>query len=283
MKNIACVILNYNDYRTTINLVKRIKDYKIFDKILIVDNKSTNDSFKKIKEKFLNENKIVVISSPKNGGYGYGNNFGVNYAYAHFKSKYVVISNPDVSFTNDAVKKLIDVAENTNAAIVSGVQNINRIAIKDKAWKIPSAFESVFLNTKFSEFFKKDIYYPEKYFNSELSEVECVPGAMFLLDVNKFLKVGGYDEDFFLYYEETCLGIKLKRKSFKTFLVNDVKYDHLHSVSIDQSIPQISKQYLLLNKSKDILMKKYLGAGKLTRTFSNVLFKINLKIIKHKK
>lgn len=42
---INCVILNYNDAGTVENLVRRIKDYRCLDRIVVVDNASTDDSW----------------------------------------------------------------------------------------------------------------------------------------------------------------------------------------------------------------------------------------------
>lgn len=44
MNKVTCLILNYNDVVTTINMVKKIVDYKHLDNILIVDNASTDNS-----------------------------------------------------------------------------------------------------------------------------------------------------------------------------------------------------------------------------------------------
>ena len=52
------VVLNYNDYKTTIKLIKMIKNYKSIDLIVIVDNCSTDKSYKKINEYYL----VVSIS-----------------------------------------------------------------------------------------------------------------------------------------------------------------------------------------------------------------------------
>ena len=54
-----------------------------------MDNKSTDFSFEKLK-KFQTE-KIRVISSEKNGGYGYGNNIGIKYAKDFLKIRYILI------------------------------------------------------------------------------------------------------------------------------------------------------------------------------------------------
>ena len=49
-KNNAIIILNYNDSQTVIDYVNLIKDYKSIDKILIVDNCSTDNSYEILKE-----------------------------------------------------------------------------------------------------------------------------------------------------------------------------------------------------------------------------------------
>ena len=74
----ACVILNYNDYENTIKIVQVLKQYKSITYIVVIDNASTDDSFN-----MLMQNKpgnTTVIRTSINGGYGYGNNVGVNYA-----------------------------------------------------------------------------------------------------------------------------------------------------------------------------------------------------------
>ena len=50
MKKVGFLIINYNDYKTTIKLLENIKNYKILDLIVIVDNNSNDDSVKEIKK-----------------------------------------------------------------------------------------------------------------------------------------------------------------------------------------------------------------------------------------
>lgn len=66
---VGCVVLNYNDSKTTIELINRIGKMTSIDVIVIVDNNSTDDSFSVLKQ-YASE-KIHVIQSDKNGGYGY--------------------------------------------------------------------------------------------------------------------------------------------------------------------------------------------------------------------
>ena len=66
------VILNYNDYETTLKCLQPILDYKNIDYIIVVDNCSTNDSYDQL-AKHRND-RWVLLRSPSNGGYAKGNN-----------------------------------------------------------------------------------------------------------------------------------------------------------------------------------------------------------------
>ena len=57
------VILNYNDYENTIKMIEQIKDYRCLNKIIIVDNCSTDESVSKITP-FLNK-KIILLEAKK--------------------------------------------------------------------------------------------------------------------------------------------------------------------------------------------------------------------------
>ena len=78
--HVVFLILNYNSYIDTIKLADELLSFKsqYFDySILIVDNKSTNDSFNNLSDRYQSEKQVKVISTNCNGGYAKGNNFGL--------------------------------------------------------------------------------------------------------------------------------------------------------------------------------------------------------------
>ena len=75
---VATIIVNYNDVEETIKYVKEITNYNCINRIVVVDNLSTTiGAFESLK--ILESEKVKVIQSDKNGGYDYGNNFGIRY------------------------------------------------------------------------------------------------------------------------------------------------------------------------------------------------------------
>ena len=82
---INCVILNFNDGETVSRLVHMIHDYDYLEKIVLVDNHSTDDSWEQLQ--VLKDEKVDLIRTEKNGGYGYGK-YGYGYGkYGYGKEK----------------------------------------------------------------------------------------------------------------------------------------------------------------------------------------------------
>ena len=91
------------------SISKEIQFMNSIDKIVVVDNCSTDNSYVQLKE-FENE-KIHVVQSEKNGGYGYGNNIGID--YLKNLVDYIIVANPDVVFKEsvDTISRIIFVTK----------------------------------------------------------------------------------------------------------------------------------------------------------------------------
>ena len=270
---IACVIVNYNDAKKTIALLKQNCDYKSLNHIIIVDNCSTDNSYASLKQ--FETNNIIVLQAEKNKGYGAGNNFGIKYAKDILHCDVAIIANPDVSFTEACVKRIARIfSEDRDAAVVSAVQlKPDGTPFYSTSWKIPSANEYIF-----SALFILGKLYSKlmKYAENSSAVVDCVSGAFLAVDINKFLSVGGYDERIFLYCEETMLGIKLKRAGFKTLLLTDETYVHHHAVSTQKSIPSAVKRRTLLLNSRLFVLREYMNVSESKLCIAKFCYKIAL-------
>ena len=278
LMKLTCQILNYNDAMHVIGLIEKIRKYRCIDYILVIDNCSKDNSYSLLSKRYMGCNNIIIVKTEANRGYGAGNNYGVKFAYYKLNSDYVLLVNSDVSFTEEVLNQMVSTLKNANnVGICSPTQIVNGNIIKDRAWKIPTKNEYIFSGTKLADLLSMNSLYPDSYFKREKSYVDCVPGAMLLLDSVKFLDVGGYDEKMFLYCEETTIGFKMKTSGYKTVLLNNYFYEHLQSSSIKKAIPDVINQRRLIYKNRLIFLHDYLKANAFYMYLAKGVYKHILK------
>lgn len=251
--SVSCIILNYNDADTTIRLIDHSQNFDVFDKLIVVDNKSTDDSRERLLP-YANDH-VHVISSDKNGGYGYGNNVGLKYARDILQSEFCVIANPDVLFENEAVAALLNFIENNDSCAIAACAQ--KGGARFSAWKETGlwgdlVFNSILLNRLF-----QPRYYPASFFDQDVCNVYAVSGCFFMARLDALFDIGLYDEEFFLYEEEKCIAHKLKEKGWQTFLLTKYDYVHDHSVSIGKSIKGYGHAKKIVLESNLKYLRKY--------------------------
>ena len=271
---LGLVILNYNDYKTTIDLISHVKNYNEIDCIVVVDNKSTNNSFEMLKK--ANDNTWHLIASPQNKGYAFGNNIGIKYLIDNFDVDIIGIVNPDIKFSNEFVYKIKKSFEKyyKEYAIITGLQLKPDGSISNRAfWKelnfkrllmsnspILSKFDDVFNN-----YIKKKL---EE--NKEIITVQVVEGCCFFINANDMKKIGFFDENTFLFCEEDILAKKIKELNKKIGVNKNITFIHNHSTTIRKVFSQIRVTKLIL-KSKKYLLNNYIT----NNVIAKVLFKIS--------
>lgn len=240
---IGCVVLNYNDAKTTAVFLKEIQFMNSIDKIVVVDNCSTDNSYVQLKE-FENE-KIHVVQSEKNGGYGYGNNIGID--YLKNLVDYIIVANPDVVFEESVVLKMKDAFDENTAIVAPLTLKPDKKRQLPEAWKVPTVkdyflFSSKILNKKY-----RPMWYAKEYLQNGIVNVDCVQGSFFMIRTD-ILPNKLYDENIFLFFEESCIGKYFKDKGMTTKLLIDESYIHNHSVSINKSFnSEVKKRKITLD------------------------------------
>lgn len=247
------VVLNYNDYNTTLNFIEMALKNKLIEKIVVVDNCSTDHSYQLLKKEI--SERVDVIKTKKNGGYAYGNNWGCKYAIKKYNPKILFISNPDVEFTNDVLKKMQD-----TLSVYEGLAVVAPIVKQGyNVWKIPGfigTIESLFLiwfNLDKRNIKKKLIHSPE-----EVVRVGVVEGSFFAIKVDVYEEIEGFDERTFLYYEENILAKKLESKGYYEAVLRDYRYNHFHSVSIKKNYKSKRRAYKNFYYSIKLYLDEYL-------------------------
>ncbi len=271
------VVLNYNDSESVIDYVNRIISYESIEHIVIVDNKSTDNSYDKMKSVFRDHPKVDLLQTEKNGGYGFGNNRGVEFLVKNYDSEYIAITNPDVFYEEGALRECERFLYEHNDYCVAAPRMKN---IKGNyemcSWKLPSWIE---LAAHSSVFLSRLIPMKYEVFEScenEIEQVDCVSGAMLCINTNLFMKCNMYDEGMFLYYEETLLAIKLRKAGYKSALLCPYSYVHYHSVSISKTFKSKFSKQMLMHTSQKYLLRNYYSLNILQRIIADVIMGVSV-------
>lgn len=272
MRNqVGVVVLNYNDANTTIKLIDTIKKYNAISKIVAVDNCSPDGSFEMIKANFEESKKIDVIRCTCNGGYGYGNNEGIRWIRKKYGIGQIIICNPDVTFEEETIIAMSSfLSDFEDAAVVAPImRNPKGEKQTITAWSIPTYLQySMFASTILRQFCKSFFVDHSVLNKTEPVEVGCVAGSMLMIDCDRLGDSTIYDENIFLYCEETVLGIRVRNCGYKTYLLPNYSFTHYHSVSIQKSIPKLITQQKIMWTSRIYVLDTYMKGNIFKQLFS---------------
>jgi len=268
------LILNYKTYELTISFTETLFLQKKVDiSVVIVDNKSENGSFEYMYEYFREYKNVEVIESERNGGYAYGNNYGLKYIQDR-EIDYILVSNNDIEIKDEltlhslaATYKLLD-----SPALISPVQYVDN-KINSAAWKQPTFFYDFFTNVPFiNKLVLKQNTYDIK--NTKIPiKVDVLPGSFFFFEKSIIYDIGLLDEETFLYGEERILSYKVKEHNLQNYLITDLRYEHMPSSTISSNVTKL-RMLEMAHKSILYYHKQYLKTSSIFIYLLTVVYKL---------
>lgn len=279
---LAVIVVNFNDINDTKKYVNQISKYEVIDKIVVVDNKSTKpeNSFELLKE--LDSSKVEVIQSERNGGYAYGNNFGIKYLENKNEYyNYYAISNPDIEISEDAIKKCIKALEKNEKIGVVAPRMFNGKGkpVRRSAWKYRTFGREVVHSSRILEllFYKvlRNGEYTEEDYTKEELKVEAISGAFFIIKKEALDKINKFDENVFLFYEEDILAKQLEENKYEIYSLNNISFKHYESQTIGKTFSYFKKMKELYI-SKMYYHKTYTKINKIQVLIFKVLHGIRI-------
>jgi len=247
---VTIILVSHKSKNLVLNF---IKNFYTKYKILIIDNSNDID-LKNILEKKYPEITIRII---ENNGYA----SAINYGSKLVKTNYFLISNPDIEgLTSINIDKFLDVAKNLNDNFsLLGPRYIGA----DKKSHIQS-------NPKI-----------------EIAEMKFISGACMFFKKEIFDKLGGFDENFFLYFEESDFCLRA-HKIFKNYQINTIEVKHNVGSSVKVENTDEKNNLIELYNWHFIWSKFYYYKKNYGYIFSlfyffpiiiRIIFKINLNMI----
>lgn len=201
--------------------------------------------------------KSKLINNPKNIGYGAANNLSIQ----QVESKYHLVMNPDVFVQKDTLLSALKYME-THIDIgllvpdVCGEDGIRHYLCKQN----PTIFDMFlrsyapnFVKNKFLERMQK-FEMRDKNYDMEIRDVPFPTGCFMFMRTEVLKKLNGFDEQFFLYYEDADIGRRLLNISHSAY-VPEVKIVHQWARESRKNV----KMLLIFIRSAFLYWKKYGG------------------------
>lgn len=222
MGEISVVIVTFNNEKTIKECLGSLLKYSPGLEIIVIDNASIDKTCECIKQFFP---QVLLIESSSNLGFGKANNLGAK----RTKGEFLVFLNPDTILTEFGnLEKLKNVLiENPEYGLIGPKLSFPDNTYQKTVRRLPTvwgAFKEYILNIKGAY----DFYDPQC---TNLCEVESIVGACMIIRKDLFEEIEGFDEKYFLYFEDLELCRSVKNKGFKIGYLPEVEIKHLVGAS----------------------------------------------------
>ena len=198
LKNITFIIVTFKSENFVHECIKSLPQ----DSSKIVIENSKNIKLKQELEKKYDNIEVIIN---ENIGMGASNNIGIKKS----RTRYAYIINPDVRFKKDTLEKIFEIKESIpDFSIISPVNSDP----KYPNYKIKNVLNDI---------------------NDNIISVDHIDGFSMLIDKNKFQDNNFFDENFFLYLENSDLCLRVKKSGGSIFIVPTAKITHTGSKAVD--------------------------------------------------
>ena len=189
ISNITVVLISH---RSKNKVIKFLEGFSESTKIIIVEN---SEDFS-IKDNLIIDKKNIKLIFSENKGYG----SAINLARKSINTDYFIVCNPDVYGINET--------------------------ILEKFFKAGKKLNDDFacIGPRYINISKKTLIQSNE--NKEIDILPSISGASMFFNKKKFDLINGFDENFFLYFEETDFCLRAKKKGLKTYQINSIKLIH---------------------------------------------------------
>jgi GT2 family glycosyltransferase len=238
--NLSVIIINWNVRHLLQKCLASIQQYLtgIQYEIIVVDNASHDDSQGLLQNWLKQNNNSHVILNSHNLGFAKANNQALKIAQGEF----VLFLNPDTELIDNSLIQAIEFMRQNSRIGILGGQILGRDnKVQSSVRSFPSLCSQVLILLKLHRLFgqasclKK--YFLPNFDYQKIQEVDQVMGAFLLTRKSLLDALNGFDEKFFLWFEEVDLCWRTKKTNYQIIYYPLVKIKHYGGQSFNQALP----------------------------------------------
>ena len=288
---VSVVIVNYNAGDAILECIESIfnQAFEAPIEVIVVDNDSSDRS---VEEIILRWPHVQMIRNEQNVGFGTAANIGIKAA----TFEYILLANPDTRLTTNALHELYaHLSENENAWLSTCKIVNDDGSVKPSYSDVPSMLHSFVVATGITSVLRGLdwtsglLKLPKKLQHNSISrrqarddiiQVPASLGALMFFKKSRLAQVGCFTEDYFMYWEDVDLSLKIRKAGGKIYYNGKATVFH-HGGSFDSGVSSRQAMRFMVTqyyKSERIFWKKHFTASTARRV--NVLLSVGLVVRK---
>lgn len=271
---ISVLIVNYNTKELTLNCIRSIYQYthNLEFEVIVIDNDSHDGSREAILEAFTC---VKVINSGSNLGFGRANNLGAKHAVG----RYLFFLNSDTVLIENSLKILLnhyqEIEKNHKTGIIGAILVDSTNNVTSSGGGLPNVWSHISSNLRKlveSSYKNNDIFDSSVKFY----QVGMVSGADMLIKKEVFDSVDGFDDNIFLYYEDTDLNKRLTDLGYLHYIDTSTRIIHFEGGSASMS----PWKRMVIHESQNYFFKKH---SSLPSYYAYLLYQLTFSVFSFSK
>ena len=225
--DLSVIIVNYNVKalleQTLLSVYKAVQHLSV--EVIVVDNRSADDSCSMVKEKF---SQAILIENKENLGFSKANNQGIIIS----KGRHVLLLNPDTVISEDTFVKTVEFMDAHPNAGALGVRMIDGRGdfLPESKRGLPTPAVAFYKMSGLAKIFPKSktfgAYHLGFLSEFETNKVDILSGAFMLIRKKALDEVGLLDESFFMYGEDIDLSYRIIKGGYDNYYIADTTIIH---------------------------------------------------------
>ncbi|MEA5582840.1 glycosyltransferase family 2 protein [Nodularia harveyana UHCC-0300] len=236
---VSIILVNYNGADVLPACLNSLAEFIPQDtcEIILVDNNSQDHSIDYVTENFP---EIKIIRMSRNCGFGAGNNAGAKIS----RGKFLFLLNTDTILTNNIIPHLIDLMQKRQEVGIVGT----KLLFPNQSFQISVSptigIKGEFKSRRLHKYAESNcnLNFLEKDYQV-IKEVDIVVGASLFIRAELFDSLGGFDESFFMYFEDSDLCQRVQNKGYKIIYTPEVSVIHIRGHSMKKNANAMAVEY----------------------------------------
>ena len=257
MTDLSIIVVSYKGWGRLTKCLEALDSFtgkNFTTEVIIVDNRSEDGIILKIIEKFP---KFMFIHNKVNGGFANGCNLGSKSTAGEF----LLFLNPDTIASESKVEQLLNIAKKNPSFGVVSCRQVNEKGKESIAsgpfpmlWNLTGFQRAIFGGRNSDDYSRK----PQASSRvPEISFPDWISGSVVLMRKELFQKIHGFDEDFWMYYEDVDLCRRVRNISLKVACCRNIIIEHNHGGSSRINLATASLTKTEVHISRHLYISKH--------------------------